>query len=135
VIFERQPGGGIVPNIDEIVRQADERFWAEVVRLVPEAKSGDFPFDLAAELDRVHRQAIEAWIELNVPKRPESIELTVSFYEIDELEFALRQHADWCEAQGNRATPMSEQRAAFRSARDRTLQLIMRLNAAVEDAY
>lgn len=45
---------------------AEFAFWERIAQAYPEAKSGDFPFDAAADFSAACKQAVEVWLEWNV---------------------------------------------------------------------
>jgi hypothetical protein len=53
-------------RITEAVQDGEDAFWAAVVELFPEAKSGDLAPDAAHALSRAMEGAIRAWVDANI---------------------------------------------------------------------
>jgi hypothetical protein len=58
---------GIQQRIEQAMEKAQEAFWAEVVKVFPEAKSGDFDPVAAHDFDLYCRAAIKHWVDWNAP--------------------------------------------------------------------
>lgn len=50
--------------------QAEQAFWAEVARLYPEARDGDFPPASAVQFSEACVRAVAEWCEINGPAEP-----------------------------------------------------------------
>ncbi len=55
------------PRIERVVEDAEEAFWAQVARLYPEIKTGEFPPECAFKLKDAMHDAVRAWLDLNRP--------------------------------------------------------------------
>lgn len=54
--------------IDHAVQLGEEAFWAEVVKVFPHVKSGDFDFAAQDHMSTVLRAAVRHWLSLNEKK-------------------------------------------------------------------
>lgn len=54
------------PDLESLVREADDAFWAVIARRFPTAKSGDLSPERTVALTDAAEQAVSEWIENNV---------------------------------------------------------------------
>ncbi len=54
-------------EIESLTREADDAFWAVIVRHFPEAKNGDLSPERTIALTQAAEEAVEEWIGNNVP--------------------------------------------------------------------
>lgn len=54
-------------RLDPALEEAQNAFWAVIVKHYPEADSGDFPPDATFAFDQAIKDAAETWIAFNVP--------------------------------------------------------------------
>lgn len=54
-------------TLKDIADEAQEAFWAKVVELLPECKTGDFPPEATFALNQACREAVETWYGFNKP--------------------------------------------------------------------
>ena len=54
-------------RLREVVEEAELAFWAKVAELLPEASSGDFPPDACMAFTEAATEAVDTWVEFNVP--------------------------------------------------------------------
>jgi hypothetical protein len=54
-------------DLHTLAEEAQEAFWEVVASRYPEAKTGDLSIDRTIGLHLAAREAIEGWVEQNVP--------------------------------------------------------------------
>lgn len=53
---------------EHVVAAAQEKFWDEVARLIPDRKTGDVSPEREVAFDEACRQVVRAWLQDNQPK-------------------------------------------------------------------
>lgn len=51
-----------------VLRFAEEQFWATIAARFPEAKTGDYPPDLAFARNQHNREDVLQWLKFNAPE-------------------------------------------------------------------
>jgi hypothetical protein len=59
-----------MPDIKDVIEAADLAFWKVVADNYPDAVSGDLSIDRTIALSEAQKEAVEEWVENNVPKDP-----------------------------------------------------------------
>jgi hypothetical protein len=54
-------------ELRELTQAASDAFWQVVVQRFPQAETGDLSIDLTCKLTVAAENAVEEWVDLNVP--------------------------------------------------------------------
>jgi hypothetical protein len=55
-------------KIEDATEEALCEFWAKIVEIFPDAKSGDFPPDLSLEMSLTMEKMLKYWLIYNLPE-------------------------------------------------------------------